>query len=72
MKKADIRYMIEDYCSWHEIEINEEQLSEAVDHIAERVEDWEEYNARCGIHSVNVDMILESYFEDFEEEQNHV
>ena len=68
MTKAELRYIIGDYCSQYEIEITEDQLVEAIEHIGERIEDWEEYNARCGIHSVNVDLILDSYFEGFGED----
>lgn len=66
MKRDEIRYIIGDYCSQYEIEITEEQLSEAVEILAERIEEQEEYNYRCGIHSVNVDIILDGYFSNFE------
>ncbi len=66
MDKNEIRYIIGDYCSQYEIEITEEQLLEAVDELAESIEYWEEYNYRCGIHSVDIDLLLDSYFCDFE------
>ena len=65
MDTNEIRYIIGDYCAQYEIEITEEQLSEAVDVLAEEIENWSEYNARCGIHSVNVDILLDRYFEEF-------
>ena len=64
MKNSELRYIIGDYCSQYEIDITEEQLDEAVEALGEEVEFWEEYNARCGIHSVNVDLILDQYFEE--------
>lgn len=66
MDKNEIRYIIGDYCSQYEIDITEEQLDDATEYITERYEEWEEYNARCGIHSVNIDLILDNYFEDFQ------
>lgn len=64
MEKSEVRYIIDDYCTRYEIDITEEQLCEAADAIAEKIEEWEEYNYRCGIHSVNVDIILDNYFEN--------
>lgn len=69
MCKDEIRYIIEDYCSQYEIDVTEEQLEEAIECLAEKIEDQEEYNYRCGIHSVNIDLILDSYFSDFESEE---
>lgn len=66
MDKNEIRYIIGDYCSQYEIDITEEQIEEAVDSLAEKIEYWEEYNERCGIHSVNIDLLLDDYFSDFE------
>lgn len=66
MNKDEIRYIICDYCSQYEIEITEEQLAEAVESLAETIEEQEEYNYRCGVYSVNVDILLDSYFSDFE------
>ena len=34
--------------------------------LAEKADDWEEYNARCGIHSVNMDILLDAYFDENE------
>lgn len=68
MDKNEIRYIIGDYCAWYEIDITEEQLAEAVEDLAERIAEQEEYNCRCGIHSVNVDILLDNYFKDLEEE----
>ena len=65
MDLSEIRYIIGDYCSQYEIEITDDELEDAVEIIGERIADQEEYNYRCGIHSVNVDLILDSYFEDF-------
>jgi len=67
-KEDEIRYIIGDYCSQYEIEITEEQLAEAVESLAERIEEQEEYNYRCGIYSVNIDILLDNYFEDIEED----
>lgn len=64
MNKDEIRYIIGDYCSQYEIEITDEAIDQAVEELAERIADQEEYNCRCGIHSVNVDLILDSYFEE--------
>ena len=61
----DIRYAIEDYCSRYEIDLTEAEMAEAIEEIAERYEDVEEYNYRCGIHSVDLDLIIDSYFSDF-------
>ena len=66
MDRNEIRYIIGDYCSQYEIDITEEQIEEAVDSLAENIEYWEEYNERCGIHSVNIDLLLDNYFSDFE------
>lgn len=66
MNRDEIRYIICDYCSQYEIEITEEQIAEAVESLAEQIEDQEEYNYRCGVYSVAVDIILDNYFEDFE------
>ena len=66
MDKNEIRYIIGDYCSQYEIDITDEQLEEAIQSLAEEYADTEEYNYRCGIHSVNVDLLLDSYFSDFE------
>ena len=66
MDKKEIRYIIGDYYSQYEIDITEEQIEEAVDSLAENIEYWEEYNERCGIHSVNIDLLLDNYFSDFE------
>ena len=65
MDLSEIRYIIGDYCSHYEIDITDDELEDAVEIIGERIADQEEYNYRCGIHSVNVDLILDSYFEDF-------
>lgn len=65
MDKNEIRYIIGDYCSQYEIDITEEQLDNATELLFERIADQEEYNARCGIYSVNIDLILDSYFEEF-------
>ena len=67
MNENEIRYIIGDYCSQYEIEITEEQIDEAVEILAERIEEQEEYNYRCGVYSVNVDILLDNYFEDFEQ-----
>lgn len=64
MDKNEIRYIIGDYCSRYEIDITEEKLDRAVDYIAERFEEQMEYNFRCGVHSVNIDILLDSYFEE--------
>ena len=69
MDKNEIRYIVGDYCSQYEIEITEEQLEEAIECLTEKIEDQEEYNYRCGIHSVNIDLILDNYFSDFECEE---
>ena len=69
MDKNEILYIIGDYCAQYEIEITDEQLLEAADCLAETIEYWEEYNERCGIHSVNVDILLDNYFDDFGEEK---
>ena len=68
MEKSEVRYIIDDYCTRYEIDITEEQLREAADAITEKIEEWEEYNYRCGIHSVNVDIILDNYFENLFED----
>ena len=65
MKKSELCYIISDYCSQYEIEITDEQLEDAIEYIKERIEDQEEYNYRCGIYSVNIDIILDNYFEEF-------
>ncbi len=70
MNTNEIRYMIEDYCSRYEIDITAAQVIEAAGVIAEDIADAEEYNIRCGIHSVNVDAILDRYFDDFLMEDN--
>lgn len=67
MEKSELRYIIGDYCSQYEIDITDEQLDEAVEDIAEIYADQEEYNYRCGVYSVNINLILDSYFDDFEE-----
>ena len=64
MTKSDLLYIICDYCSQYEIDTTELQLNEAVEAIAGEVEYWEEYNIRCGIHSVNMNLILDRYFEE--------
>lgn len=69
MDKNEIRYLIGDYCSQYEIDITEEQLEEAVECLTEEIADQEEYNYRCGIHSVNIDLIFDSYFSDWESEE---
>ena len=66
MKRSELRYIIGDYCSQYEIEITDEQLEEAVEALAEKADDWEEYNARCGVYSVNMDILLDAYFEEIE------
>lgn len=63
MKKDELSYIIRDYCTRHEIEITDEMLEEALYAIKQRIDAQEEYNYRCGIHSVDVDVILDSYFE---------
>lgn len=65
MKKDELLYIIGDYCSHWEIDITEEELLDAADLIAERIEDEEEYNYRCGIYSTSVDLILDSYFSEW-------
>ncbi len=66
MDRNEIIYIIEDYCSKYEIELTPDQLEEVADHLGEEIADTEEYNARCGIHSVNVDLLLDSYFDNFD------
>lgn len=66
MKDSEIRYIIGDYCAQYEIDITEEELDQATDYIGEQIEFWEEYNERCGIHSVNVDILLDAYFCEWE------
>ena len=66
MKRSELRYIIGDYCAQYEIEITDEQLEAAVEDLAEKADDWEEYNARCGIHSVNMDILLDAYFDENE------
>ena len=68
MKRNEILYIIGDYCSQYEIDITEAELAEAADIIGEKIADQLEYNERCGIHSVNVDILLDSYFEGWEEQ----
>ena len=68
MNRDELRYIIRDYCARYEIEITDEQIEESLDIIGERYADEEEYNYRCGIHSVDVDLILDNYFEDYFEE----
>ena len=68
MNRDEFRYIIRDYCTRYEIEITDEQIEESLDFIGERYADEEEYNYRCGIYSVNVDLILDNYFEDYFED----
>ena len=65
MKKSELRYIIGDYCSQYEIEINDEQLDQATEALGEEVDFWEELNYRCGIHSLNIDPLLDRYFEEW-------
>ncbi len=62
MKKSTLCHAIEEYCTRYEIEITADEILTAADHIGEQYEFWEEYNARCGIHSVNVEILLDNYF----------
>lgn len=66
MDRNELLYIIGDYCSHYEIEITDEEMEQAADTLAERVAEEEEYNTRCGVHSVNIDLILDGYFDDFE------
>jgi hypothetical protein len=68
MNRDELRYIISDYCARYEIEITDEILEESLYAIKERIDAQEEYNYRCGIHSVDVDLILDNYFEDYFEE----
>lgn len=65
MDRSEIEWIIEDYCSRYEIEISKDQLAEAVETLAEKIEDQTEYNYRCGIYSVNINILLDNYFEDY-------
>ena len=69
MNRDDILYCIQDYCDRYEIPISADQVAEAAETIAENIADREEYNYRCGIYSVDVNLILDSYFDDFETEE---
>ena len=64
MNRDELRYIISDYCARYEIEITDEILEESLYTIKERIDAQEEYNYRCGIHSVDVDLILDNYFEE--------
>lgn len=70
MDRSEIRYIIGDYCSQYEIDIDDEQLEDAIEYIKERIEDQEEYNYRCGIYGVDIDIILDNYFGEWEEDRN--
>lgn len=70
MTRNEIIYIIGDYCSQYEIAITEEEIERAADHLEEEIAFWEEYNERCGIHSVNVDILLDNYFDGWEGDQN--
>lgn len=70
MTRSELHYCIGDYCSQYEIEITEKQIADVVADLLETVEEHEEYNARCGIHGINIDIILDNYFEEWEEDQN--
>ena len=64
MNRDELRYIISEYCARYEIEITDEILEESLYTIKERIDAQEEYNYRCGIHSVDVDLILDNYFEE--------
>lgn len=64
MTKREMQYIIGDYCSQYEIDITEEEIDQAATEILERFFEVEEYNFRCGIYRVNVDILLDSYFEN--------
>ena len=66
MTKNEMLYIIGDYCSEYEIDITDAEIDEAADILLERFEDQEEYNFRCGIRAVDVDILLDSYFGDWE------
>ena len=70
MTKFELNYCIGDYCSHYEIEITEEQIDRAVEELIDRVTEQEEYNARCGIHFIDIDIILDNYFSEWEGDQN--
>lgn len=40
----------------------DDEIEVAADHIMEEYEFWDEYNSRCGIHSVNVEILMDNYF----------
>ena len=70
MTRNHIIYAIEDYCNRYEIEITADEILTAADHLDEEIAYWEEFYERCGIHSVNVDILFDNYFDGWEGDQN--
>ena len=68
MTKAEICYCIADYCAQYEIDITEAEIEVAADALIDTVVEHEEYNYRCGIHGIDIDIILDHYFEEWEAE----
>lgn len=66
MERSELLYIIGDYCAQYEIEITSEAIEQAADCLSEAIDLWAEYNERCGRHSVNVDCLLDKYFEEWD------
>ena len=69
MTKSELCYCIGDYCAQYEIDITEEEIEVAADALIDTVAEHEEYNYRCGVHGIDIDIILDHYFEEWEAEQ---
>lgn len=63
-----IRFAIDDFLSCNELELSEEDIARAADALIERFEEEEEYNYRCGVHSVDLGALVERYFDLFRED----